>query len=235
MKPLSSQARAYLDALRVVDSPDDATTARVLAGVLDRAASGDLGPNLPQAPTPAASAGIGVSAKAIAIAAALAGALAGALAAAAADDAAPAEPVVPALGGLGAIAPVPVPEVTPIAPPPVIAPAIEPPVRPARPTAKVGRPARARAVDPIAEEVALLSEARAALGAGDAHAAISVLRRHARRFADGVLAREREVSWITALCVLGDDAGARRRADAFLRDHGDSPHAAKVKASCGGR
>ncbi|MBL8943245.1 MAG: hypothetical protein JNK45_08870, partial [Myxococcales bacterium] len=74
----------------------------------------------------------------------------------------------------------------------------------------------------------------AALGAGDAKQAIAILSTHAKRFGAGKLAREREVSWITALCALGRDEEAKRRAADFLRRDDDSPHAAKVRASCGG-
>lgn len=113
----------------------------------------------------------------------------------------------------------------------------------ARPRTKATRPrpdatptaAPEPSVDPVAEEVALLADARSALGAGEASRAIAVLARHRKRFPEGMLARERDVSWITALCVLGRTDEARTKAKAFLRAHGSSPHAAKVRASCGGK
>ncbi len=254
MKPLSSQARAYLDALRTVDSPDDAIAERVFTGVLERAAAGDAGPTLSSDVGTPTVAGAGVSAKTIALAAALAGALAGALAAVVAEPGGVVPEAIPALQGFGGIAEMigatPAVEPAPVVPelreptaPNALAPTEPPasetddppaPVRAAKPGRTV-RPASPRGADAIAEEVALLAEARAALGTGDARAAIAVLRRHSQRFHNGVLARERDVSWITALCILGDTQAARVRADAFLRLHGKSPHAAKVRASCGGQ
>jgi len=79
-----------------------------------------------------------------------------------------------------------------------------------------------------------MSEARAALGAGDAARAIGLLKDHAKQFPRGAFVLERKVSWITALCALGKTDAARTRADAFLRKHGGHPLAAKVRASCGG-
>ncbi len=249
MKELSSQARGYLDALRSVDAPPSEASARVWDGVVTRAAAGELGPELgPEPPIDAGTLAGSSSIKTIVIAVAVAAAAIGATAAVVlgGDDA----PVLAARPGLAPMRGLPAPVAAAIEPPAEEAPpeideastteAAVPIAAPARPSARTPvratKPAVAKpSVDPVAEEVALLAEARSALGAGEASRAIGLLARHRKRFPDGLLARERDVSWITALCVLGRADEARKRADSFLRAHGSSPHAAKVRASCGGR
>jgi len=248
MKQLSPQARSYLDALRSVDAPPSDATARVWDGVVSRAAAGELGPELgPEPPVDASTlAGAGSSVKSIVLfvvvgAAAAIGATAAVVLA---GDDGPTRAAVPGLAAMREL-----PALPPAIDPPAEEAAIEieedatdalPVEAPARAQvrapARTGKPAVAKpAVDPVAEEVALLAEARSALGAGEASRAIGLLGRHRKRFPQGLLARERDVSWITALCVLGKVDEARKRADSFLRAHGSSPHAAKVRASCGGR
>lgn len=55
----------------------------------------------------------------------------------------------------------------------------------------------------LAEELALMDDARAALARGDVPATLLALDQHAARFPSGTLAREREVVRVTALCVAG--------------------------------
>lgn len=263
MKQLSSQARDHLAALRSADSPATDASARVWDGVQTRAAAGDLGPDLPAEPSAATGAAAGTSIKSIALGVFVGASIAAATAVLAMDrDDASARVATPALAGLRDVvppqAPVTDPVIAPVIAPP-IEPVIEPPsapmIEPVEDTAiepePVEVPEQPAAIAPvrprpapraepkpetdgIAQEVALLSEARSALGAGEAKRALGVLARHAKRFPNGVLARERDVSWITALCVLGRVDQARAKADVFLRAHGSSPHAAKVRASCGG-
>jgi hypothetical protein len=81
-------------------------------------------------------------------------------------------------------------------------------------------------------EMALLSAAQSALAAGNPERALTSLERHARRFPDSLLAEEREVARIRALCALGRDAEvatARRRFDARFRG---SPLRGRAMAEC---
>lgn len=237
MKQLSPKARAMLDALQTVDSPAAGIETRAWSAVVARTAAGDLGPQIPaDAPAPAAATGgvvktlalvVGVAAIATAIGVGVA-----------TNDDAPA--TVQRLVGsrviLDAPAPAPVePDDEPVLVPsdpasePAIAPAPTKPIRPRpRPEPASDGP------DALEREMRLMSEARAALGAGDAARAIGLLKDHARQFPKGAFVLEREVSWITALCALGKTDAARTRADGFLRKHGGHPLAAKVRASCGG-
>ena len=96
------------------------------------------------------------------------------------------------------------------------------------------KPAAAPSDGPnLGPEVALMGEARQALGNGDAARALELFDRHAQRFPTGVFARERQVSRITALCALGKVSEARRAADRFLARHPDSALASRVRSSCG--
>lgn len=247
MKQLSPQARSYLDALRSVDAPPADATARVWESVVERAAAGELGPELGPEPigdggASTAAAGSG-SIKSIVIGIVLgAGAAIGVTAAIVASDDVPALAAAP---GLAPLADVPAPTPAPIdsivdAPieieddaPAIVAEPTRAATRTRTAPVRVAEPKPAE--DLVAEEVALLAEARTALGAGEASKAIKLLARHRKRFPRGLLANERDVSWITALCVLGKVDEARTKAQAFLRAHGSSPHAAKVRASCGGQ
>lgn len=80
----------------------------------------------------------------------------------------------------------------------------------------------------LAEEVALMGEARAALARGDATAALAALDRHADRFPHGTLASERDVVRITALCDAGRDGEARIAAAAA----GTRPAVARALSRC---
>lgn len=252
MKEVSPQARRYLDALRTADAPVAGASARVWDGVQARAAAGDLGPDLPGEPSGLASAAGATSIKSIVLGV-LVGtgvAIGGAAAIvgntsedptpiAAAPE--PVEPEVAAIPEEPAPAPTPAPapaeseELIEIEEDPTDTSPTEPRPRAKRPRAEAPTEDAPPSVDPVAEEVAMLADARSALGAGEASRAIAVLARHRKRFPEGLLARERDVSWITALCVLGRVDEARTRAKAFLKSHGSSPHAAKVRASCGGK
>jgi hypothetical protein len=84
----------------------------------------------------------------------------------------------------------------------------------------------------LAAETALLQRAQAALAAGDAGAALTALAEHATKFAGGVLARERDALRVTALCAAGRRAEGEAEAAAFLRAHGDSLLADRVRGAC---
>jgi hypothetical protein len=78
------------------------------------------------------------------------------------------------------------------------------------------------------ESIALLA-ARAALRAGDAARSLTLLEQARVRFPRGALGQEREALTIQALAQSGERASARRRADAFLRAHPQSPYVADVR------
>jgi hypothetical protein len=84
----------------------------------------------------------------------------------------------------------------------------------------------------VAAEAKLLREADGALRAGDPTRALVLLNEHAASFPQGVLVEERNAERIVALCALGQKTQAREAASTFLRDHGGSPLAARVRASC---
>jgi hypothetical protein len=117
--------------------------------------------------------------------------------------------------------------IAPVSPP---APAIGPSPRPlppavpasrARPSAPASVPA-ASGGDDLAEQSALLLAARRTLAAGNADHARQLLRRHARRWPHGALEQEREILLMDTLAASGDRAGARQRAERFLRRFGGS-------------
>lgn len=87
----------------------------------------------------------------------------------------------------------------------------------------------------LAVETALIESARAALGRGDAVAALRVLDEHEQRFPQGALVEERLASRVFALCGLGRRADASRAAAELLRRAPASPLRGRVQASCAGR
>ena len=125
--------------------------------------------------------------------------------------------------------------------------ATEPAPSASTPAAGTARPASGRAgtltktesstVDPegaLTAETRLIGNANAALQAGDAARALSLLDEHARRFPGGVLAEERDAERVLALCAAGRTSDARARAERFLRERPRSALAPKVRTSCGG-
>ncbi len=130
------------------------------------------------------------------------------------------------------VAPV-VPAVSSSEPPPLASAVNEVlPVASAAPIRDVARPAASHhSRDRLAEEVALLSRAQAALRSGKPALALEVLSEHERKFSNGLLGEERIAARVRALCALGRSA----EADAQLARlspkslHGQSPQA------CGSR
>jgi outer membrane protein assembly factor BamD (BamD/ComL family) len=74
-----------------------------------------------------------------------------------------------------------------------------------------------------------LLRARERLRGGDVPGALALLDEARARFPEGALVQEREALTIEAL-ARRDDAAARTRADAFLRDHPESLHAERIRA-----
>jgi hypothetical protein len=104
--------------------------------------------------------------------------------------------------------------------PSLAAPAASPPMETTAPSR--AEPHRAARHGDLAAERALLAEARAAMQSSDAARALALLDDHARRFAHGQLAEERDAMRVPALWLSGDRDGARRHADDFARRHPDS-------------
>lgn len=106
------------------------------------------------------------------------------------------------------------------------------------PTAAVPRPATTRQPrgtarsSSLAREMKLLTAAQRAAEAGDPARALRVLERHARRFADGVLAEEREAGRVAALCRLGRTAEARRLLQRFDARFPGSPLSVRAARAC---
>ena len=82
--------------------------------------------------------------------------------------------------------------------------------------------------DRLSAESALLTEARAYLRNGDANAAQQTLNKLRSKFPKGVLRQEREVLAIEVLSARGNQAAARRRAQAFIAAYPESPHSAQL-------
>lgn len=93
-------------------------------------------------------------------------------------------------------------------------------------------PAAARAIDSLAEEVAMLRSARSALDRGDATLAMRLLDAHEARFQRGTLYEERLATRVQALCALGRVDAARSTAQQLERAAPRSPHLPRVRASC---
>jgi hypothetical protein len=96
---------------------------------------------------------------------------------------------------------------------------------------KPGSVAAASEADALLVETGLVAAADAALERGDARAALSALRDHARRFPEGQLALEREALELAARCVL-EPGTTRDDVSGFLQRHGRTAAAAKVRRHC---
>jgi hypothetical protein len=91
----------------------------------------------------------------------------------------------------------------------------------------------ATSANDLADELALVSRAQAALAASDPTAALALLDAHAARYPKGQLTEEREALRVICGCSLGN-ATARRKADQLLKRHPESPLAARIRKACGG-
>ncbi len=134
------------------------------------------------------------------------------------------------------------PPATPV-PVPTIAPAPEPlPVLEPAPTAtdpmpavpKMDRarsaPSKTKRTSTLELETSLLDTARGALREGHPESALRTLDTYDAQFPAGLLSPEATVLRIEALVRVGDEAGARKLADTFLRAHPESPLAARVRS-----
>lgn len=135
---------------------------------------------------------------------------------------------------------VPEPEVEPepMLEQPPAQPAVEAPTQRRRPRPVEAPPVEAPPAEaPPADatlhaEIALLRPASKALRSGDHARALRLFEDHARSFPRSVLAEERSLGRIQALCGLGRQPEARRMIDAFGRAHPGSPLTGRVKKAC---
>jgi len=123
--------------------------------------------------------------------------------------------------------PAPEPAAVPPMPVPESAPVVERSPRPMASAPTNGRsltdPAAARNKDEgLAAERNLIEMARTALARGRVDGALATLHRHARRFAKGQLAEERDSLQVQALVAKGDFAQAHERATRFRSQHPSS-------------
>lgn len=100
---------------------------------------------------------------------------------------------------------------------------------PAVPTATIPEPPARRSID---QELELVRAAEDELHRGSPARALEAVAEHARRFPEGALWEEREVTRILALCRLGDVSGARASADRFITRAPSSPFANRVREAC---
>ncbi len=85
----------------------------------------------------------------------------------------------------------------------------------------------------LGAELALLRAARDALARAAPQEALQQLAEHERRFPDGLLAEERMVLRVQALCESGAVEQARAAARRFTQERPNSPHAASLAGGCG--
>ena len=90
-----------------------------------------------------------------------------------------------------------------------------------------------RPADSLAEEVAILSQASAALHGGRPAAALKALDEHRRKFPRGALVQERTSARIQALCALGRMKEAQAELLRLARTSPNSPHVARARKACG--
>ena len=134
------------------------------------------------------------------------------------------------------------PAVAPVAPQVEEAPL--PPVEAARPAeekvkslssrARANRSATANDKSTLAEELAMVDLARAALGRKDAAQSLRILDEYTHRFSPRRLDTEATVLRIEALSAAGDRATASRLGQAFLSRHPQGPYARRVRSLVGG-
>lgn len=105
--------------------------------------------------------------------------------------------------------------------PPILVTAPDEPIPVQRPTV--------RDEDPLAAELELLEQARAA---NDLQARLKLLEQHREQFEAGVLAAERESLRISTLCELDQLDAARQAAEDFLLAHPRSPLLLRMRSAC---
>jgi hypothetical protein len=93
-------------------------------------------------------------------------------------------------------------------------------------------PTDIRQATSLADEVALLARVQQQLRDGQGQAALETVDQAAHRFAQSQLEPDFQAARVLAWCELGQTTQARQAAAAFLRVHGGSPLAERVRSSC---
>jgi hypothetical protein len=112
--------------------------------------------------------------------------------------------------------------------PPAAAQSSAPPDSPREAPVGSARP-KASSRDSLAEEEALLEQARRVVGSSPSQA-LALLQQYQRRFPSGQLSAERMFLSVDVLRRLGNQAAARKQADALIRAFPTSVYASQVKA-----
>ncbi len=81
----------------------------------------------------------------------------------------------------------------------------------------------------VADELALIDQARAAIASGDGAGAEKALDSYEVRFPNGSLVLEAKLARIEMLVARGDDAGALDLGERFLREHPRTPYERRVQ------
>jgi hypothetical protein len=215
---LSPKAEELVQAGREALRPNEADRARVFQAVLPQVGGG-LGALNASSTAPAAASAIAVKVAAAIVVISAAG---GGLFLGLPTQRPPPRPAATAAMPSAAVPPAPVDNVSESASSAVTrAEAVEKraPVAP-RPAAR------------LAEEVAILSQASAALHAGRPAAALKTLDEHWRKFPRGALGQERSSARIQALCALGRTNEARAELARLARTSPNSPHVARTRKAC---
>ncbi|MFY0536093.1 hypothetical protein [Nannocystis pusilla] len=82
------------------------------------------------------------------------------------------------------------------------------------------------------EELMLIQQIKDALDADRPAAALAAIDAHARKFARGSLAEEREALRVVALCNSGEVARGERAQRAFMNAYPRSAYRERVRAAC---
>ncbi len=106
------------------------------------------------------------------------------------------------------------------------------PASTAAPRVQSTRPS-ARPASSLAEQIAELDRARAALDTGDATRALRVVDGYEAAYPGGALTQEAEALRVDALLRAGNRAEAERAGKHFLATYPKSPHASRVRALLG--
>lgn len=138
------------------------------------------------------------------------------------------------------VRPAPVVAPAPVAPAPV---AVPPAAAEVTPSTEPARSAEARpsahaepqaGYSSVADEVKAIARARAAVGRGDAKAALAELDSYDRRFASGALRQEATLLRVQALELKGDRKAAQALGERFIQANPNSPHQERVRGLLSG-
>ena len=136
----------------------------------------------------------------------------------------------PVVRAAAPVMPAPPPASEPEAPPI----AEETPRKPARPrpAAAERAPVQAPPIDPVLAELMLIQRIKDALDTDQPAAALAAIDAHAREFARGSLAEEREALRVVALCEAGQRERGEKAQQSFLRAYPRSAYRERVRAAC---